>query len=359
MMDKERLQKYIGTENLTVIEAMRKIDLNGKGILYIVDSYGRLSGSLTDGDIRRWLIKTGDLSETVEQMAFRNTKSLPITEIQNNVSFMKKEKIQSVPIIDEEHRIVDIRFNYEEAGECGEEKGVLDSIPVIIMAGGRGTRLYPYTKILPKPLIPIGDVPILERIMERFYRYGVKDFYLTVNYKKEMIKSYFADQKTPYFIHYAEEVEPLGTAGSIRLITDVFSTPVIVTNCDILIEENFGKVMEHHRKFGNDMTIISSLKNMIIPYGVLHTKERGIITSMDEKPQLSYFINTGVYVVNPEFFDWIPEGKVFHMTDLAEKMMCEGKCVGMYPISENSFLDMGEFEEMKKMEDRINSGYVK
>lgn len=359
MMDKERLQKYIGTENLTVIEAMRKIDLNGKGILYIVDSYGRLSGSLTDGDIRRWLIKTGDLSETVEQMAFRNTKSLPVTEIQNNVSFMKKEQIRSVPIIDQEHRIVDIRFNYEGIGDYKKGSGILASVPVIIMAGGKGTRLYPYTKILPKPLIPIGDVPILERIMERFYHYGVKDFYLTVNYKKEMIKSYFADQKTPYSIHYAEEDEPLGTAGSIRLIEDTFSVPVIVTNCDILIEEDFEKVIEHHYKFGNDMTIISSLKNITIPYGVLHTKEEGIITSMEEKPQLSYFVNTGVYVVNPEFLEWIPKGRVFHMTDLAEKMICEGKSVGMYPISENSFLDMGEFEEMKKMEDRISNGYVR
>lgn len=359
MRDKKRLQKYIGTENLTVIEVMQKIDLNGKGILYIVDVDGRLSGSLTDGDIRRWILKTGNLFGQAAQMAYKNTKYLLITEMQDSLHFMKKEQIQSVPILDEEHRILDIQFNNDESGSYKDGNSILASTPVIIMAGGKGTRLYPYTKILPKPLIPIGDVPILERIMERFHRYGVKDFYLTVNYKKEMIKSYFADQQTPYSIHYAEEDEPLGTAGSIRLIRESFSVPVIVTNCDILIEENFESVMEHHHQSGNDMTIISSLKNITIPYGVLHTRKKGIITSIEEKPRLSYFINTGVYIVNPEFLEWIPEGKVFHMTDLAEKMIGEGKCVGMYPISENSFLDMGEFEEMKKMEDRINSGYVK
>ena len=104
------------------------------------------------------------------------------------------------------------------------------------------------------------------------------------------------------------------------------------------------------------MTIVASLKNTVIQYGVLHTKEQGIVTSMEEKPRLSYFINTGMYIVNPEFLEWIPEGRVFHMTDLAEMMIKKKRQVGMYPINENSFWDMGEFEEMKKMEERIERG---
>ena len=359
MKSKYSLDKYFCLETISLIEAMKKIDENAQGIIYIIDAERYLLGSLTDGDIRRWILKNKNLNERVSKIMHKMPKSLNISKAEQYADFMKSESIRSVPIVDNNLKIVDIRFLQDMTERHYENNQVLKDTPVIIMAGGKGTRLYPYTKILPKPLIPIGDVPILERIMERFHHYGVKDFYLTVNYKKEMIKSYFADQKTPYSIHYAEEDEPLGTAGSIRLIKDTFSVPVIVTNCDILIEEDFEKVIEHHYKFGNDMTIISSLKNITIPYGVLHTKEEGIITSMEEKPQLSYFVNTGVYVVNPEFLEWIPKGRVFHMTDLAEKMICEGKSVGMYPISENSFLDMGEFEEMKKMEDRISNGYVR
>lgn len=215
--------------------------------------------------------------------------------------------------------------------------------------------MYPYTKILPKPLIPIGDVPILERIIDKFFQNGIKEIFLTLNYKKEMIKSYFADLNLPYNLHYIEELEPLGTAGSIRLIHQKIDKPFIVTNCDVLIQAKYGDIYHYHEIYGNDMTIVSSLKNTSIPYGVLHSGERGIVTSIEEKPKLSYFINTGMYIVNPEYLDWIPEGRVFHMTELAEMMIRKGKKVGMYPISENSFLDMGELEEMKKMEERVEN----
>ena len=234
-----------------------------------------------------------------------------------------------------------------------EENDILRDTPVIIMAGGKGTRLYPYTRILPKPLIPIGDIPILERIFNRMSSYGVEDIYLTVNYKKEMIKSYFSESDHTYRIHYVNEEQPMGTAGSISLIEDKFEKPVIVTNCDILIEADYGNIMKYHQESGNDLTIISSLKNTVIPYGVLYSEKQGQITSMEEKPQITHLINTGMYVINPEFLEWIPKDRVFHMTDLVELMIQRNKRVGMYPISENAFLDMGEFEELKKMEERL------
>ena len=222
------------------------------------------------------------------------------------------------------------------------------------MAGGKGTRLYPYTKILPKPLIPIGEVPILERIMEHFYKFGAKEFYVTINYKKEMIKAYFSELKPHYIINYIEEKEPLGTAGSIRLLEKRFISPVIVTNCDILIDIDYGKVLEYHQKSENTLTVVSALKNIMIPYGVLHSQASGSIVSIEEKPQISYFINTGMYILSPEYLDRIPSNKFYHMTDLMDRLISENMRVGMYPVSDNSFLDMGEFEEMKRMEERIN-----
>lgn len=359
MLNKEELERYIGTEDLTLVEAMQKIGFNAKGIIYIVNEQGGLVGSLTDGDIRRWILQTGSLEGNVSQMMYKKTKYLFEGDESKCYKLMETEKINSVPIINADFLIKKIRFkNIGNINQELVENRLLYETPVIIMAGGKGTRLYPYTKILPKPLIPVGEMPILERILNRFHKYGVMDFFVTVNYKKEMIKSYFTEQHPPYEIHYIEENIPLGTAGSIRLIDLKSELPVIITNCDTLIETDYGNVLDYHKKSRNAMTIISALKNIVIPYGVLHSKKHGIITSMEEKPQLSCFINTGMYVINPEYLDRIPKNQMFHMTDLADKLIEEGTQVGMYPISEDSFLDMGEFEEMKKMEERINNGLL-
>jgi dTDP-glucose pyrophosphorylase len=353
-MEREELQKYLGTGDMSVVEAMQKMDQN-EGILYIADEQGHLLGSLTDGDVRRWIIKTADLNGCAFDMMFRDVHFLPAGDQGKAADFMKKWQINSIPLIDPEHHIVDIVIRSKTFNEKSRKKiDALKGIPVIVMAGGKGTRLYPYTKILPKPLIPIGDVPILERILNVFCEYGADEFYLTVNYRKEMIRSYFYEQKVPYRLHYVEEDKPLGTAGSIRHINEVFHGPVIITNCDTLIESDYGKMMEHHRQCGNGMTVVSSLKNTTIPYGVIHSGEDGVVSEIEEKPKLSYFINTGMYIIDPEYLGEIPKGEFFHMTDLAAKLIGKGVQVGMYPISENSFLDMGEFEEMKKMEERIS-----
>ena len=349
------LDRYIGSKNMAVIEAMEKIDKNAKNILYITDDDGHLFGSLTDGDIRRWILKVGDLSGTSGEIANTHPRFLNQKDRDKAVVLMDTAQIKSIPIVDDNGKIVDIIFRdrakatYMEAADLA-----LSDTPIIIMAGGKGTRLYPYTKILPKPLIPIGDIPILERIMNRFHEYGARKFYLTVNYKKEMIKSYFVEQNVPYEIVYVEEDKPLGTAGSIKLIKEKFDRPVIVTNCDILIDADYDSIIKHHIATENSMTIVSSLKNFSIPYGVLDSEKEGIVRQLKEKPHLSYFINTGMYVVNPDAFTYIPDNEMYHMTNLAEDLMSNGGRVGMYPISEMSFLDMGEFQEMKRMEDRIN-----
>ncbi|WP_035796338.1 nucleotidyltransferase family protein [Butyrivibrio sp. WCD3002] len=351
----QSLNKLIATKDITVLEAMQKIDKNARNILYIIEDDGTLFGSLSDGDIRRWILKSGDLNAPVKDVAFTKTRALHINEIDKSTFLMDSALLKSIPILDDDNKIVDIIFRDENDLEYMAATDLaLTDTPVIIMAGGKGTRLYPYTKILPKPLIPIGDVPILERIMNRFYEYGAKEIYLTVNYKKEMIKSYFAEQKLPYEIKYVEENKPLGTAGSLKLIKEKFNRPVIVTNCDILIDADYDSILKHHVAAENGLTIVSSLKNFSIPYGILEAEKEGVVSAIREKPHLSYFVNTGMYVVNPELFKIIPDDTMYHMTDLAEDYMKKGGRVGMYPISEMSFLDMGEFQEMKRMEDRIN-----
>lgn len=354
-MNSEQLNKFVIYENQTIVEALQKIDLNAKGILFILNDKDRLVGTLTDGDIRRWLIKTGNLNGNLTNIMNKAPKFICRKDITSAQQFLKKYSITAVPVINTKGKIIDVIFKSDEKIEDNvKDTSTLSGTTVIIMAGGKGTRLYPFTKILPKPLIPIGDIPIMERIIDRFVDYGVDSFYATLNYKKNMIKSYFSDIQTSYEINYVEEDKPLGTGGSLHLIKESFIAPIIVINCDILISADYSDIYKNHIENGNDMTIVTALKNIIVPYGVINLGESGNISSIEEKPRLSYFVNTGMYIINPDIISKIPKDTFFHMTDLTQKLLNEGKTVGMYPISENSFLDMGEFEEMHRMEEKLN-----
>lgn len=354
-MNKEYISEFIGNTEMTIVDAMGKIDHNAKGILFIVNEKNSLVGCITDGDIRRWLLKTGDLSASVSVAMNGSPKSLLVEERDKAEKLMHERGIIALPIIDQNMTIIDIIWLSDEDEYVNVKKRKsLEGTPVVIMAGGQGTRLYPYTKILPKPLIPIGEIPIVERIIDSYTEYKINQFYMTVNYKKGMIRAYFSELNPDYDIKYVEENKPLGTGGSIRLIDDKFDKPLFVTNCDALILADYADIYKYHVDSGNAITIVSALKNVVVPYGVLHPGENGGIIDMEEKPKLSYFINTGMYVINPETIEMIPYDTFFHMTQLVDLAMKSGKKVGVYPISEDSFLDMGEFGEMKRMEEKLN-----
>lgn len=350
----EELKNFLIHPDTTVVDAMQKIDKNAKGILFVVDEEERLCGSLTDGDVRRWLIKTGNMYSFVENLMNKSPKFLYSNNVRKYREYLRKHEIRVAPVVTPDNVVCDVVFLEGEYREEKPHQGALTGVPVVIMAGGKGTRLYPYTKVLPKPLIPIGDIPIMERIIDRFRDFGVKEFWATVNYKKGMIKSYFGDVVTDYKLFYVEEDRPLGTAGSLHLIEEEFDKPIIVTNCDILIQADYSDVYRYHKKSGNALTIVTALKNIVVPYGVVHSKEQGRITGMEEKPKLSYFVNTGMYVLEPEILKEIPKDTFFHMTDVADMLLKQNRPVGMYPISEDSFLDMGEFEEMHRMEQKLD-----
>lgn len=353
-MKTEQFIPFLINSDATVVEAMQKIDVNAKGILFVTDSSQKLLGVITDGDIRRWLIRTGELQGTVERFMNKDPKVIYRKDILLAKQFMEKHQITALPVINAKGIISDIIFRNTITEKTAEKINALTDVPVVIMAGGKGTRLYPYTKVLPKPLIPIGDIPIMERIIDKFRDYGVKRFFATVNYRKNMIKSYFSETLPDCGISYVEEDKPLGTAGSLALIEEKFDRPFIVTNCDILIHADFEDVYRYHRESGNELTIVTALKNIVVPYGVVHSRENGAIDSMEEKPKLSYFVNTGMYILNPDLLEEIPKDTFFHMTDLSNQLLADDRKVGMYPISEDSFLDMGEFEEMRRMETKLN-----
>jgi len=353
-VNRERITLFVAYSDISIIEAMEKIDRNAKGILFIVNHMNKLIGCVTDGDIRRWIIANGKLDVRVDKVMRNNPKFVFKEDRDNAISILSQNKITALPVLSRTQKVIDIILISDDAYEEENSKHSLSGVPVIIMAGGKGTRLYPYTKILPKPLIPIGDTPIIERIIDAFLPYSIDLFYITVNYKKSMIRSYFSELHPAYTINYVEENIPLGTAGSIRLIEDKFNSPIFVTNADSIVSAEYSDIYNHHIASGNDITIVSALKTITVPYGVLSTGENGIVNSMEEKPQLSYFINTGMYVMNPELISCIPEGQMYHMTHLVEHVMNDGGKIGMYPISEDSFLDMGELGEMRRMEEKLN-----
>ncbi|MDI6452390.1 sugar phosphate nucleotidyltransferase [Peloplasma aerotolerans] len=340
--------EFLIDENSTMLEAMKQLDKIAKKVLFVVKN-DCLVGAITDGDIRRWILRKGNLKAKVKDIANYNPKYLLENEKSHAKNYMKKNSIEALPIVNKEHSITSIVF-WDDSKI--EKKGSLD-IPIIIMAGGLGTRLYPYTKILPKPLIPIGEIPIVEHIMNRFHLYGSTQFYLVVNHKKNMIKAYFSEIERTYNVSYIDENKPLGTGGGLSLLKGKIKSTFILSNCDILIEEDYGKIYDYHKKEKNLITMICSLKNIQIPYGVIEIGENGEIESMKEKPELSFFTNTGMYIVEPKVIEELKDDMSIGFPDIIELYKSQGEKVGIYPISENSWLDMGQLDEMEEMRRRL------
>ena len=343
------LSKYIISEEFSVKEAMLQINKNAKGIVYVVRE-GKLVGAVTDGDVRRYILNNGELEESVLKIVNRNPKFLYPEEEKEVSDILKENKLHSLPILNRENEIIKIYFDDEKVEY---EKKKID-IPVVIMAGGKGTRLYPYTQILPKPLIPIGDMTITEHIMEHFVEYGCNKFSMIVNYKKNFIKSYFEDNENKKEVSFIEETEFLGTGGGLKLLDGLIEETFFMTNCDILIEEDYSKILEYHRENHNIITMVCAEKNMVIPYGTVEVSEDGKAIGLKEKPELSFITNTGFYVLEPEFLKCIPDNTFIHITDVIQKCIDEGKNVGVYKIKEDCWMDMGQLEELERMKEKLN-----
>ncbi|WP_404405201.1 nucleotidyltransferase family protein [Jeotgalibacillus malaysiensis] len=342
------VKSFLIEENKTMLEAMAQLDAVAKKVLFVI-SEERFVGAITDGDIRRWILKKGSLEAKVKDIANYSPKFLHEKDKHSARNFMKQHSIEALPIVNDGHEIVAVSLWNEERVQVPKE---LD-IPVVVMAGGFGTRLYPYTKILPKPLIPIGEIPIVEHIINRFNEFGSKQFHLIVNHKKNMIKAYFNEINKSYEVHYADEDQPLGTGGGISLLKGKINSTFILTNCDILIEEDYEKIYEYHKKENNFITMVCSLKNVKIPYGVIDISETGEIEAMKEKPELSFFTNTGMYVVDHTVIEEMEENKAIGFPDIIEHYQSKGKKIGVFPISEHAWMDMGQIEEMEKMRERL------
>ena len=343
------LSLFLIDEQSTLIQAMKRLDKNARKVVFVTRQ-GRLIASLSDGDIRRWILKNGSMEATVAEMCNYAPKSVRQDEWDSAYELLEKHCIDAVPVIDDDGRVVDLCLR--DAIRERSAASALDT-PVVIMAGGKGTRLYPYTKILPKPLIPIGELPISEHIINRFYEQGCTQFYMILNYKKNMIKAYFGETEHPYSLETVDETTPLGTGGGLSLLRGKLNRTFLFTNCDTLITESLTKALRDHREQGNAITMICSMKNFVIPYGVVHLDDSGCIADMQEKPSLPFLTNTGTCIVEPDVLELIPDHTAMSFPDVITECLRLGRKVSVYPVSEDHWLDMGQIGEMENMKRRL------
>lgn len=341
----------------SIKEALKKLDKSAKKVLLVTDGVMKLIGTLTDGDIRRHMLSGRSLDSTISGVYNRKPVSLAKDNFSPEAAkeLFLKHKVELLPIVDSNGIVIDF-ITWDRLFSKGEVSPIRNAcidIPVVIMAGGKGARLEPFTRVLPKPLIPIGDKPIIEIIIDEFRKQGARRFYITLNHKADMVEAYFNSIEKDYEAIYVREDDYLGTAGSLKLLEGRLKGPFIVTNCDVMVKANFEEVLNFHKESRAHMTVLSSIQHYKIPYGVIKSREGGEITEVLEKPEYTFTVNAGVYIIESTALKYISKDKRFDMTDLIKRFLSGGDKVVMYPVNEKDYIDIGQWEEYKKSLERM------
>ncbi len=330
------------TESLeTVIKTLQK---GGVRIVMVVDAASNLLGTITDGDVRRALINHFDLESEASNIMNKHPVVAKIGDSKEAIlSKMKERDIFHMPIIDLDGKLVDLETIHQVL-----DKPKLDN-PVLIMAGGYGKRLMPLTKNIPKPMLKVGEKPILESIIERFIRFGFHNFILSTHYKSEAIKKHFKDgSKWGIDITYIHEDEPLGTGGSLSLLpSDISELPLIVMNGDLITEIDFESLLRNHNDSGALATICVVEYDFQVPYGVIE-KDGSNVLDIVEKPIHKFFVNGGIYVINNKLIKKFKKPTYIDMPDLLKKNLNTKEGINIFPLHEQ-WIDIGQISEYSKV----------
>lgn len=342
--------------NLSIKDALEQLSKTGEKCLVVVNKDNKLLGTLSDGDVRKAILKGKYPKHKIFEFYQKNSTFLKKKNYSLNQAkdiFMKK-RIGVIPVIEGKRKVVDV-ITFEN---IFKNKKTVSNISnfiknVVIMAGGKGTRLEPFTNVLPKPLVPINEKPVIEHIIERFNKNKVSNFFITLNYKSKILKAFFQEIKPKFKISFVDERKPLGTAGGLRLLSGKIKKPFFVTNCDTIVNIDFENLMDFHNFNKNDLTLVASSKEYIIPYGTCKLTRKGQLEKIVEKPKFDFFANIGLYVVNPNLINFIPKNKSFDMIDLIKAIKKNKKRVGVYPIDDKAWIDVGQWSEYHKAVDRL------
>lgn len=346
-----KIKDRIILPSASLLDAMKQMDVVKVKTLFVMKN-DHFEGIITIGDIQRAIIQNIALTDPVSRILDKDKIYGYQSEGEETIKDkMRRLRAEVMPILNEQGELVDVWFwsDLFNKSEFVEREKI--NLPVVIMAGGKGTRLKPITNVIPKPLIPVGEKTILEVIMDQFESIGCHKFYMSVNYKADIMRYYLGQLDHKYDIEFFQEHKPLGTIGSVSLLKGKINTPFFVSNCDSINEQDYRDVYDYHISNHNDLTIVTMVKSFKIPYGVIETGEDGLMVSLSEKPELTCQVNTGVYILNPSCIEEIPVGEFFHITHLMEKVKARGGRVGCFPVSEHSWHDMGEWPEYLKMID--------
>lgn len=340
-------RKHIIYEHQSVRDALIQLnDLRSDAILFVCDHQNKMLGSLTDGDLRRGFIRGLGFDNPI--MEYVQPDPLFIYEDQLHLADtadLKKRHLLIIPVVDRYHIIVEVinlRINYS-----------LIPADVILMAGGRGQRLMPLTANVPKPMLHVGNKPILEHNIDRLIRFGIRNIHISVNYLADQIKDYFNDGRDKdASISYICEGKPLGTLGSVKLAESLEHDYFLVMNSDILTNIDFAAFFKAFISSGADMAVATTSYQVEVPYGVLEVDGSNFVSSLKEKPKYTYYSNAGIYLAKKELLTMVPENEFYNVTDLMDRLLLSGKKLLSYPIL-GYWLDIGKHEDYKKAQEDI------
>lgn len=348
--------KFLISPSRTIGEAIALIDSNSAGIALVVDAAQRLIGTVTDGDIRRAMLRNTPLESPVEALLERPSNSphqapltAPVgTTASELLALMARHELRHIPLLDDAGRVVNIAI-FEHLSQRAERP-----VRAVVMAGGRGTRLQPLTLEMPKPMLPIGDRPLMERLVGSIRDAGISSVHIATHFRPEKIREHFGTGASlGVELNYLAEDQPLGTAGALRLVQPG-PEPLLVVNGDILTNVNFRTLIRFHEEAKALLTVGVRSYEISVPYGVIETAG-AFVTRIVEKPTYRYFVNAGIYVVEPAAIARIPEDRHFDMTDLIESLITQGDRVASFPVREY-WLDIGRHEDYERAQRDHESG---
>ncbi|MFD2705614.1 nucleotidyltransferase family protein [Salibacterium lacus] len=332
-------RQLIVQPDCSIMETMKIIDQAASQFAAVIDDNNRLLGTVTDGDVRRGLLKGISLDEKTEQIM--NPNPTVAVGDENATVIFQHSTVEHLPVVNDDYQLINV-ISKQEVKKAPKKRN-----KVVLMAGGLGTRLRPLTETMPKPLLKIGEKPILEIIIESFKMYGFTDIYLCVNYKRELIKDYFQDGRSfGVSITYIDESINLGTAGPLSLLEDEIKEPFFVMNADLLTTINFEQLLRFHEDNQSYGTMCVREYEFQVPYGVIRTNGDQL-TSIEEKPLHKEFVNAGIYVLDPELLQLIPYNQFYDMPELFRKMMEQNYSLSAFPLREY-WLDIGRYDDYQQ-----------
>jgi len=315
--------------------------------LFVIDDEGILKGTITDGDIRRGLLMNLEISDSVQLFMRSDFKYIKKQHINSHeVNKFKNSGVSLLPSLNDDGTINDIL-------DLNKYRGIVP-VSALLVAGGRGERLKPLTDNIPKPMLKIGDKPIIEHNIDRLIKYGISNIYVSVNYLKESIIKYLGDGSNKGIkITYIEEDVPLGTIGCLSLIDNSLSEDILVMNSDLLTNIDFEDFYTHYKKLDSSMMLASIPYNVAIPYAILKTDDNYKVLDFEEKPNLTYYSNGGIYLINSQLMEFIPKHSFFNATDLMRKVINNTEFqLDHYPML-GYWLDIGRNQDFLKAQEDI------